>query len=199
MKTINYIDYASVVNAELLQGTLDHNVHTGFLEDYRTLSCLLKIHKPKTLLETGTNVGGGINVMATALPDLKIFSLDLDYESMKLNSEQYPIGSVGEDRVGSNARFPYTQLRGDSMTFDFSQYPCEAYWIDSEHDYQHPNREIKEALKLNPKIILAHDCDIPDVWNAFCDAVNECGENYDLFRVNGTRIGFCVLKENESE
>lgn len=188
------VQYSDIVTEELLKGTLDHNVHTGFLEDYRVLSCLLKIHRPKSILETGTNVGGGINVMKAALPDLEIFSLDLDYETMKLNSKQYPIGPNGEDRVGSCAKVPYTQLRGDSLTFDYSKYPVDAAWIDSEHDEAHPYHETKEILKHAPKIVIAHDCDIPEVWAGFSKAVSEAMYPYKLMRVEGTRIGYCVLE-----
>lgn len=186
--------YKDIVTPELLVGTLDHNVHTGFLEDYRVISALLKIHKPKSLFEVGTNVGGGINVMKTALPSLEIFSLDLDYDTMKLNSKQYPIGENGEDRVGSNARVPFTQLRGDSLKFDYSKYPTEACYVDGEHDFDHPFHEIKELLKNKPKIIIAHDCDMPEVWDAFVKAVEISGKDYELFRVVDTRIGYCVLK-----
>ena len=61
-------NYNDIVTPELLEGTLDHNVHTGFLEDYRVLSCLLKKYNPSSIFEVGTNVGGGINVMAAAVP-----------------------------------------------------------------------------------------------------------------------------------
>ena len=185
--------YKDIVTPELLVGTLDHNPHTGFLEDYRVLSCLLKIHQPNSMFEVGTNVGGGINVMKTALPSLEIFSLDLDYATMKLNSKQYPIGANGEDRVGSNAKVKYTQLRGDSMKFNYSQYPCEAYFVDGEHDYEHPFHEITEALKNTPKIIIAHDCDVPEVWRAFNNALSE-NKNYELFRVTDTRIAYATRK-----
>lgn len=185
--------YNDIVTPELLIGTLDHNPHTGFLEDYRVLSCLLKIHKPKTLFEVGTNVGGGINVMKAALPSLDVFSLDLDYETMRLNSKQYPIGANGEDRVGMNAKVPYTQLRGDSMNFDYSAYPCEAYFIDGEHDYEHPFTETKEILKNNPKLIIWHDSDIEPVYNAIIDAFKG-NKKYDLYRVTDTRIAYALRK-----
>jgi hypothetical protein len=193
MKTVNRIHYEDVVNNVLLVGTLDHNVFQGFLEDYRTLSCLLKEYKPNSVFEVGTNVGSGINVMAAALPLAKIYSLDLDYETMMLNSKQYPIGPNGEDRVGSAARVQYTQLRGDSLTFDYSAYPCEAYYVDGEHDYDHPFKETKEILKQKPKIVIYHDADIPEVFKGIVDGGAE-DDDYVLFRVEGTRIAFYLHK-----
>ncbi|MFI5404915.1 MAG: hypothetical protein ACHQ1D_00230 [Nitrososphaerales archaeon] len=185
------IKYEEVVTPELLKGNLDHDAHTGFLEDYRALHCLLRKYKPKSIFEIGTNVGSGINVMATALPDAKIFSLDLDYETMRLNSKQYPLEGNGEDRVGSAAKFPYTQLRGDSMKFNYSKYPCEAYFIDGEHDYAHPRHETVEVLKLNPMLIIWHDADMSDVYNAIEDSF-EWNNNYELYRVEDTRIAYAI-------
>lgn len=190
MKKQNYND---IITDELLKNTLDHNVHTGFLEDYRVISCLLKIHKPKTLFEIGTNVGGGINVMKTAVPELSIFSLDLDYETMKLNSKQYPIGTNGEDRVGSAAKVEFVQLRGDSLKYDYSKYPCEAYFIDGEHDYIHAHHESLRALEQEPKLIIWHDADMPEVMLGITDAI-EKHKNYELYRVEDTRIAYALKK-----
>lgn len=191
MKKVNYTD---IVNDELLKGTLDHNAHTGFLEDYRVISCLLKIHKPKSLFEVGTNIGSGINVMAAALPGLKIYSLDLNYATMKLNSKQYPIGPSGEDRVGSGAKVPYTQLRGDSLDFNYEAYKCEAYFIDGEHDHLHAAHETRRALQQNPKLIIWHDADMPPVYDGILDAFATTSEskNYSLYRVEGTRIAYAI-------
>lgn len=183
--------YNDIVTNELLVNNFDNNAYTGFLHDYRVLTCLLRIHKPKTIFEVGTNVGSGVNVMAKALPEAKIYSLDLDYATMKQNSKQYPVGTNNEDRVGSSALFPYTGLRGDSMTFDYSKYPCEAYFIDGEHDYEHPNHEASEILKLKPGLIIFHDADIDCVYNAITDAFKG-NKDYELYRVIDTRIAYAV-------
>lgn len=186
-------NYSDVVNDDLLKDSLDHNAHTGFLEDYRTITCLLRVFKPGSIFEVGTNVGSGINVMKKALPEATIYSLDLDYETMKLNSKQYPISPNGEDRVGTAARVEYTQLRGDSMKFDYSQFRCESYFIDGEHDFDHPFHESKEIAKLEPKLIIWHDADIDCVYKAIVDAIGN-NEKYTLYRVNGTRIAYAVRK-----
>ena len=184
---------SEIITPELLEGNLDHNEYIGFLEDYRVLHCLLRKYNPKSIFEIGTNIGSGVNVMATALPDAKIFSLDLDYETMRENSKQYPLEQDGGDRVGSASKYPYTQLRGDSMKFDYAKYPCEAYFIDGEHDYHHPFREANEAIKLRPKIIIFHDADMLPVNEAIVDAFRG-GIIYELFRVTDTRIAYAVRK-----
>jgi len=186
--------YNDIVTDELLVGTLDHNPHTGFLQDYRVLSCLLKIYQPKSMFEVGTNTGNGINVMKTALPELDVYSLDLDYATMRLNSKQYPIGPDGTDKVGINAKGKYTQLRGDSLKFDYSKYPCEAYYIDGEHDELHATHESLAAFKLNPKIIIWHDSDMPAVMEGIQTAFKKHSKNYELYRVIDTRIAYAIRK-----
>lgn len=187
------IKSSDIITPELLEGNLDHNEHSGFLTDYRVLHCLLRKYNPKSIFEIGTNIGSGVNVMATALPEAKIFSLDLDCESMRKNSAEYPLESDGGDRVGSAARFPYTQLRGDSMTFDYSKHPCEAYFIDGEHDYSHPYKETKEVLAIKPMLIIWHDADMHPVFNAIKDNFEHVN-NYELYRVIDSRIAYAVRK-----
>lgn len=179
-----------------IEDALIHNAHTGFREDYLAIHSLLKKFKPKSVFEIGTNIGSGINVMARAIPEAKIFSLDLDYETMKLNSKQYPIGSKGEDRVGSAVKVPYTQLRGDSLTFDYSKYPSEAFFIDGEHDEIHAYTETLGALSVKPKLIIYHDADMQPVFDGIMKAFEENEEvkNYELFRVIDTRILYAVKK-----
>jgi predicted O-methyltransferase YrrM len=195
MKTQHYND---IVTDELLVGTLDHDAYHGFLEDYRVLSCLLKTYTPRSIFEVGTNVGSGINVMRAALPEAKIYSLDLDYETMKQNSLQYPIDTDGTDRVGSAAKdVDYTQLRGDSMEFDFKTMPCEAYFVDGEHDHSHAYHETMQVLSCKPKLIVWHDSDMEEVMNGILDAFKDHREekNYQLYRVLDTRISYAVRNE----
>lgn len=176
-----------------------HDVFTGFKEDYLVIHSLIRRLRPNSLFEVGTNVGGGLNVLCNAIykyePDAKVYSLDLPYETMRLNSKQYPIGENGEDRVGSAARFPYIQLRGDSMTFDFSKYRCECFFVDGEHDFEHPFKESMAAQSVNAKIIIFHDADIREVESAIHNSINVYGGmKYDLYRVTGTRIAYAIKK-----
>lgn len=184
-KDIYAEDYASdaILNEEF----------TGFKEDYLTLHCLLKSYKPKTLFEIGTNMGTGTKIIKNALgPDSTVYSLDLPTDLAHI-SLQHPINEGKGDSVGHKCDLPFIQLRGDSMEFDYSEHPCEAYFIDGEHDYSHPNHETKEVLKNNPKLIVWHDSDMETVYNAIVDAF-EGVDNYDLYRVTDTRIAFAVRK-----
>jgi len=174
------------------EDALIHDVFPGFKEDYLVIHSLLRRHNPKTILEIGTNVGSGINVMAKACPLANIYSLDLDYETMKLNSKQYPIGKDGEDRVGSEAKVPYTQLRGDSFSYEYSDLPyMEAWYIDGEHDFKHSYMESLNAIIQKAKLIIWHDSDMVEVWRGITEAVSTSND-YMLFRVIDTRIAYAV-------
>lgn len=175
---------------------LIHDEYIGFKEDYLVLHSLLRKYYPNTVTEVGTNIGSGVNVIATALPHAKIYSLDLDFETMKQDSLQYPVGSEGEDRVGSAARFPYTQLRGDSKTFNYSQYKSEAYYIDGEHTYDSVYKEVKGVLRVNPKLVIFHDSDMPEVYDGIIEGFKYSpnGDQYQLYRVIDTRICYAVRK-----
>lgn len=164
--------------------------YQGFREDYLVLHCLLRKYKPASVFEIGTNMGTGTKIIKNALPLADVFSLDLPTELAHI-SLQHPINEGKGDSVGHRCDLPFTQLRGDSMTFDFSKYPCEAYYIDGEHDYEHPYHETKEILKLNPSLVIYHDSDMPTVNKAIVDAFKDRND-YQLFRVTDTRIAYAV-------
>lgn len=188
--------YADIVTPELLAGAIENNEYHGFREDYHVLHCLIRKYMPTSLLEIGTNMGTGTNIICNAGKAwmMKVYSLDLPTELAHI-SLQHPISEGKGDKVGSNCKFAFTQLRGDSMTFDFSQYPCDAYFIDGEHDFNHPFKECNEVQRLNPKIIIFHDADIPEVWSAIHNSINVYGGmKYNLYRVTDTRIAYALKK-----
>ena len=149
--------------------------------------------------EVGTNFAEGTNIICNAVPDAKVYSLDLDYESMMKNPKEFPIGINGEDRVGSVGRFSFTQLRGDSMTFDYMKYPCDAYYIDGEHTELAVTIEVKAILKTHPKLIILHDTDMPEVMVGLLAGVeqSEESEHYELFRITETRISYLLRRETQ--
>lgn len=173
------------------EDALIHDEYTGFKEDYLCIHSLLRKYKPRKILEIGTNIGSGVNVMAKAVPNAKIYSLDLDYTTMRLDSRQYPIGSEGEDRVGSAVRVPYTQLRGDSLKYPYATlYPIDAWYIDGEHDYTHAYHESHQAFLSGAELIIWHDTDMEEVMRGITDAINDF--DYTLIRIIDTRISYAI-------
>jgi hypothetical protein len=185
--------YAEIVTPKLLQGAIENNEFTGFLQDYHVLHCLLRKYQPESVFEIGTNMGTGTNIICNAVPKAKVYSLDLPTELAHI-SLQHPISEGKGDNVGSKCKFPFTQLRGDSLTFYYSDYPCEAYFIDGEHDFDHPYYETDSIIgDAKPKLIIWHDSDIPEVWEAITEAIDS---NYTLYRVTDTRIAYATRNDN---
>lgn len=167
-------------------GAILNNEHHGFVRDYLVLHHLLRTRKPKSVFEVGTNCGLGTLIICNAVPEANVYSLDLAPEQSHL-SKQYP-----NRPVGHRCHMPYTQLLGDSMTFDYAAYPCEAYFIDGEHDYGHVLHETLEAF-VSANLIIWHDADIPAVWWAIKDVILPLPE-FQLVRVTDTRIAFATRK-----
>lgn len=188
--------YSDIVTPELLQGVIYNDEFQGFREDYAVIHCLLRIYKPKTLLEVGTNLGRGTMIMKNALgKDSTVYSLDLPTELAHI-SLQHPINEGHGDQVGRLCKLPFIQLRGDSMTFDFGEYPCEAYYIDGEHTEKAVRHEVISILKWNPKLVILHDTDLPEVMQGLQSGLSASmvADKYDLVRVTDTRISYLLRK-----
>lgn len=182
--------YKDIYKAELAEGAILNERMFGFKEDYLVLHCLLRKYNPKTVFEIGTHLGHGTEIICNAVPNANVYSLDLP-DSMARESLQHPV-SCGKPPVGSECRFPYKQLLGDSMSFDYSKYPAEAYFIDGEHDEAHVFHETKEILKCNPKLVIYHDADMAGVFKGLIDAFTMMP--YELYRVTDTRILYALRK-----
>ncbi len=182
--------YNDIVTPELLEGNIDNNAHPGFIEDYRVLHSLLKIHKPKSVFEIGTCDGGGTKIIKNAIGESGVvFTIDLPTEKIH---QSLRVGSG--DRVGKNCDLAFIQLRGDSLDFDFSKYPCEAYFVDGDHTEANVCHETIEILKLEPKVVIYHDSDMSEVMRGIIDGWGESnnGDDYDLFRVSETRMAYLL-------
>lgn len=184
--------YSEIVTPELLAGNIDNNNHNGFLQDYRVLHCLLRKYQPKMVMEIGTNIGTGTAIICNVLKEGKVYSLDLPYSEGIDISKQYPLGENMTDRVGSACKFPYEQLRGNSLKFDFSPYPCEAWFIDGEHTYLNVRHESQMAVNQKAKLIIFHDADIEAVMSAIEDTFRNYYGVYQLYRVSDTRIVYAL-------
>jgi len=182
---VKQIDYQDIYDSELAKGCITHT-HLPFLKDYITLHILLKKYQPLSVLEIGTHVGEGTNIICNAVPGAKVYSLDLP-PTEAYKTLQHP--SLKNILVGAFCLKPYTQLFGDSFEFPYQYY--EAWFIDGEHDYYHPRHETIEAIKSKAKLIIWHDADIIEVNNAITDSF-EWNKDYHLYRVTGTRITYAI-------
>lgn len=200
MKTQVFTD---IVTDELKQNAIINDEYTGFMQDYLVLHCLIKKYKPATFFELGTNMGTGTNIICNAIPQAKVYSLDLPPDQAHISLQSPASEGKGAHKIGSRCTFPFTQILCNSLEYDYSQTPCEGYFIDGEHTYVNALHESKAVFKLKPSIVIWHDSDIPEVWQAIdkvfgiqknCNAKNCAHKIYDLIRVVDTRIAYAILK-----
>lgn len=180
-----------IITDQFASGAIINTDHEGFPKDYLVLWCLLKKYKNilKTFVEIGTHQGTGTKIIKSAVgAECIVYSMDLPYELGYL-SWNYT------DRIGINCNLPFIQLRADSTKFDFcSIYPIDGWYIDGGHAYENVFIESQEAIKSNAKLIVWHDADIDGVYKAIIDAFQDNGD-YDLFRVQDTRIAYALRKK----
>lgn len=182
--------YNDIVTPQLSEGAITNNEFPGFKDDYTVLHCLIRQHKPRSFFECGTNFGTGTKIIKNAIGEnAVVFSMDLPTELIHQSLQPSPDKKT--DKVGSNCNLPFVQIRGDSLTFDFSQYPCEGYYVDDNHTYENVYRETVEILKLMPTIVIFHDANIPEVLQGIVDAYKH-NLGYHLYRVTDTRVAYLL-------
>lgn len=184
--------FKDVYDEELGQGAIINDRHPGFRQDYLLLHVLLRRYNIKSCFEIGCHTGFGTKIIKNALgEDSVVFSLDLPDELADI-SKQHPL-SEKKKGVGFECNLPFVLLRGDSRTFDYSKYPTEAFYCDAEHSYENVFVETKAMISMSPQLIIFHDADSENVYNAIIDAF-KWNEDYELVRVIDTRILYCVKK-----
>lgn len=199
MKTFKFEE---VVVKDYSAGAIVRDDFPGFKEDYLVVHSIIKKYAPKTFMEIGTSSGMGTKVICNAMgikrfwlkrKDVKVYSIDVPPGTDP--KIIYPEGEDGHPvNAGESCKLRYTQIFGNSNIFDFSPYyPIEGWFIDGKHDYKFVQKDTLQAIKSDPKVIIWHDVDIPSVCGAIVDVMGE-NENYDLYRVEGTRVAFVVKK-----
>lgn len=191
--------YTDIVKEPFTKGAIIRSDFPGFKEDYLAIHSLIRKYRPKRLLEIGTSTGNGTKVICRAMginrlglnPNKKVYSIDVPPNTDP--SIIYPDKEDGHpERAGMYNNYPYTQLFGSSIEFDFSPYyPLDAWFIDGKHDYKYAKGDTEQALKAKPTLIIWHDLQIDEVEKAVADTMKKHSE-YELYRVEGTRIGYAV-------
>lgn len=181
---IKYITSNEVITPSLSEGALIRK-DPGFETDFLVLHCLIKQFQPAKIFEVGTCEGYGTLIMSHAFPKSSIISLDLPAGSqpfcLKLSD------------IGWRCNIPYTQVFGDSLTYNYSQhFPIDAWFLDGAHDYKHVKHETEQAVKSQAKLIVYHDTDIDEVFEAIKDAL--ANAEYVIYRITDTRVSYAIKK-----
>ena len=156
------------------------------------INALIQRVQPQRLLEIGT-LGGRttLNMMANTQPSAEIYTLDLP------DTDQYR-AETNQELLGRR----WTQLYGDSLTFDFSPLynTMDFIFVDANHSYEHVRNDSMQALKMlrnGAGVILWHDYTSWD-WEGNTRALNELyttEPNFDSLRhIEGTTL-VCLIRK----
>lgn len=193
-----------IITADLMQGAYVRHDFPGFKEDFSVIHCLLRKYQPANVLEVGTSHGYGTRVLCAAFKvrpfiawSSPVYSIDVPPGTDA--NIIYPDHEDGHPKLpGKHCRFIYRyhQLFGDSRVFDYSPYyPLEAWFIDGKHNYEFCTADTLQALKAKPKLIIWHDLQIDEVRQAVTEVMSRYQNDYNLYRVIDTRIGFALRKD----
>lgn len=178
--SIKKIEYKDIISNTDISNAAINNEFIGFREDYLVIHSLVSELKPNHIFEIGTNTGMGCLVMKTASPSSKITTLDI-----------VSCGNLCPDDTN--------KIVGDSTEFNYEPYyPINCWFIDGDHTYKNAYKESIEAIKSNAELIIYHDADIDEVYNAIEDAFleNDIDENYDLYQVINPPFIYSLAKKN---
>jgi predicted O-methyltransferase YrrM len=182
---VHYIQFNDVFNTELSSDAIIRN-EKGFENDFLVIHCLIRQYRPSNLFEIGTCEGAGTMIIKNAIGSGTVYSLELPP-----GESAY---ALSKESIGSRCSLPFVQLFGNSMSYDYSRnFPIESWFIDGWHDYEHVYYETTQALFSNPLLIMWHDTDIPEIFKAVLDVLEESSQ-YDVYRVVDTRMTYAVRK-----
>ncbi len=180
---ISYVSFKDVFKPELSFDAIVRD-EEGFENDFLLLHSVIREYQPKNIFEIGTCEGKGTLIVKNAIREGIVYTLELPAGEGPYN--------ISADRIGVKCTLPFVQLIGDSMTFDYSTYfPIDAWFIDGWHDYEHVYYETEQAILSDPKLLVWHDSDVQEVFQAIID-VMQYHPNYIIFRVVDTRVTYAV-------
>ena len=168
------------------------------------VGAIAQLNKPQRIFEFGTFDGATTLLLAATAPTAQVFTIDLPPESYVAPEEfgypkspgdyDSPHDEVGHEFRGTRESERITQLFGDTMTFDFSEYvgTMGLVVVDAGHGYEAARSDTENALRLaGPSGVVIWDDYIPQ-WPGVMQAVNDAAERHHLpvFRIRGT--GFAI-------
>jgi hypothetical protein len=181
--TLEYVTSDTIITPELREGAIIRDEFPGFKVDFLVLHCLMKKYAPKKIFEVGTCDGDGILVITHATPHSSVITLELPPYTPPYN--------LTPERIGHRCNRPYTQVIGDSLTYNYAQhFPLDAWFIDGAHDYEHVKHETEQAVQSQARLIVYHDTDIKEVFEGVIDGLQ--GTDYKIFRVADSRITYAI-------
>jgi len=122
--TKSFIQPRNDLLLKMEQYAQNHHVPIMQLDAIEVLTQILRIQKPKMLLEIGTAIGYSAIRIAEAVPDCHIVTIERDEERIQLAKE-----FIAESNVGNRI----TLIEGDALEVDVAELPSafDAVFIDA--------------------------------------------------------------------
>ncbi|HEX7095269.1 MAG TPA: class I SAM-dependent methyltransferase [Acidimicrobiales bacterium] len=165
----------------------------GALEQ-AVLCQVIRSIEARAVFEIGTFDGATTRLLASSLthPDGRVFTLDLPEEDFwrAQPPESFDGTMVGERFRGTPEEARILQLRGDSLTFDFSPWygAIDVVLVDGCHDYVHGVADSRTALRLvRPGGWIFWD-DIVPRWHGLVRGIAEATRDRQVFWIEGTSL-----------
>ena len=186
---------------------------TPFLLDTAILLALAKLVQPRTYFEFGTYLGVQvINVAANLPPESRLYTLDLDEESVAAQQDakqrQLTVDYLDAKQqkklafVRSSFEERITPLYGDSNTYDFAPFHgrMDMLFVDGGHELPTVQSDTDNAFKMLSQdrmgCIAWHDYgnkDYPGL-RTFIDGLSE---TRDMFFVEESLMVFFIHKDEQ--
>ena len=151
----------------------------------------------RTAFEIGTCDGGTTLLLAESLPeDGHVWTLDLPPREFDAMQPTSPIrgNEVGRAYRGSLRAQNITQLAGDSLTYDFSEYhrSSDLVVVDGGHEYENGFSDSRAALAIvRPGGLILWD-DFQPFWHGLVNGICDAMKNRKLARLAGTSLAIHV-------
>jgi len=168
------------------------------------LAAIAQLLQPRRIFEFGTFDGASALLLARSVPTAEVFTLDLPPEEyiapeafgFRPSAGEFasPHDEVGHLFRGTPEAERITQLLGDSLAFDFTEFlgRMDLVIVDAGHGYEAASADSENALRLvGPTGVVIWDDYIPQ-WPGVIQAVNETAarHGFSVFRLRGT--GFAI-------
>jgi predicted O-methyltransferase YrrM len=136
------------------------------MEEIQVLSNLIQEYDPKTIFETGTNIGVSTAVLSLfSSPETKIFTADIPDTGQQ---NFVKIGEWGKVFKDTPIESKITMVGKSTFDLDIKDYPDIDFWFfDSDHTVKTIEQEISLALsQKHRKVMVFHDAtDLPVAWH----------------------------------
>jgi len=160
---------------------------------------------PAVVFELGTYTGISTLIMALNTPaDTKLLTIDLDPATRDTHRHGQGVGGLGDYSVGiachgTTQSTKITQLYGNSITFDYTQFhgAVDLVLVDADHTYDFVKTDSATAFKLlRPGGIIIWDDYIWTERFPECAGVtrclNELSITRSIYQLQGTRLAIYI-------